>query len=113
MYIAGSSGAWVRRYAGAPGDYVLGRTGGAWATVDALQEILRKRGVEEPVVRDWVQDCRTTLSAAIKDDAVWVNRSAAFDAKVAAVGPALSRTSVWDLRGDTRAARSLLEYAEP
>ncbi|MBD3304907.1 hypothetical protein GF339_00960, partial [candidate division KSB3 bacterium] len=50
-----------------------------WKTVEALREILRQRAVSENVIEDWVRDCKTSLEARIRDDAVWVNRSRVFD----------------------------------
>ena len=50
-----------------------------WKTVDALKEILKGRGLCESEIELWVQDCSASLSATIRDDAVWVNRSKAFD----------------------------------
>lgn len=50
-----------------------------WHTVDALRGILQKRGLTEAEAELWVSDCRTSLESAIRDDAVWVNRSQAFD----------------------------------
>lgn len=48
-------------------------------TVETLRTILKGRGLKSQAVEDWVADCQDTLKAAIRDDAVWVNRSAAFD----------------------------------
>ena len=47
--------------------------------VAALEEILKTRGVDQHEVNAWKNDCSASLSAAIRDDAVWVNRSKAFD----------------------------------
>ncbi len=44
--------------------------------VAALREILVQENVEN--VDQWVSDCSSALSARIRDDAVWVNRHAAF-----------------------------------
>lgn len=52
----------------------------------ALQGILAARGVrdqeigslEEPAPETWLADCKQSLSADIRPDAVWVNRSAIF-----------------------------------
>ena len=58
---------------------------------EALAKILKARGEDNPTeigdpnkradeqLGTWLGDCAATLSAAIRDDAVWVNRSAAFD----------------------------------
>ena len=47
--------------------------------VDQLREILKKRGLNDKALNDWVNDCQSSLSAAIRDDAVWVNRSVCFE----------------------------------
>jgi predicted nucleic acid-binding protein len=46
----------------------------------ALRNILGNRGVNASEADSWVKDCEASLAASIRDDAVWVNRSAAFDA---------------------------------
>ena len=46
----------------------------------ALREILQQRGLSDADIDSWLVDCRATLGARIRDDAVWVNRSKAFDA---------------------------------
>ena len=48
----------------------------------ALREILEKRGVKEEEIKVWLIDCGPSLEARIREDAVWVNRSAVFDEKV-------------------------------
>jgi hypothetical protein len=63
----------------------------------ALKEILRSRNLEEKEIAEWIDDCSASLSAAIRDDAVWVNRSKAFDEAVNRVGSSLTREEVWDL----------------
>jgi IS605 OrfB family transposase len=68
-----------------------------WKTVDALKEILQSRGVNNGEVEQWVNDCSASLSAAIRDDAVWVNRSKAFDYAVKSIGDSLIRDEVWDM----------------
>jgi hypothetical protein len=45
----------------------------------ALREILEKRGVQASEIEKWVRDCGPSLEARIREDAVWVNRSAVFD----------------------------------
>ena len=65
----------------------------------ALGEILKTRGVEGDALDEWITDCTPSLSAAIRDDAVWVNRSAAFDAACQRIGDTLTRTEVWDMLG--------------
>jgi IS605 OrfB family transposase len=65
--------------------------------VCALRKILGKRGVQGTDLDGWVKDCEPSLSAAIRDDAVWVNRSDAFDAARQRVGDSLTREDIWDL----------------
>lgn len=62
----------------------------------ALRAILQARGVTGAELDAWIADCEQSVSAAIRDDAVWVNRSALFDAAQAQVGPSLTRGEVWD-----------------
>ncbi|MDA8327230.1 MAG: type V CRISPR-associated protein Cas12b, partial [Nitrospiraceae bacterium] len=75
----------VESKAGAPEKYIVPptvdtKTGKVyWKTKDALCSILRLRGLNETDIENWVEDCMASLSAAIRDDAVWVNRSNAFD----------------------------------
>jgi len=64
--------------------------------VAALEEILKSRGAEDKI-DEWKNDCSASLSAAIRDDAVWVNRSKAFDEAVKSVGCSLTREEVWDM----------------
>jgi len=49
------------------------------AVLTALREILRSRGVKEKEIEGWLADCGPSLEASIREDAVWVNRSRAFD----------------------------------
>ncbi|MEQ8784800.1 MAG: type V CRISPR-associated protein Cas12b [Pirellulaceae bacterium] len=74
--------------------------------VDALTAILQTRGVVAFEVGDpnqrpedqpgtWLCDCMSSLFAAIRDDAVWVNRSRAFDV-ASQQHPSLSRDDIWD-----------------
>lgn len=46
----------------------------------ALRKILAARGVDASQIEQWERDCGDTLAANIREDAVWVNRSACFDA---------------------------------
>ena len=50
--------------------------------IEALKEILSSRGLDQSELDSWENDCSASLSAAIRDDAVWVNRSKAFDEAV-------------------------------
>lgn len=47
--------------------------------VAALEEILKSRNIADNEIGEWKHDCSASLSAAIRDDAVWINRSKAFD----------------------------------
>lgn len=47
----------------------------------ALRSVLTGRGIDSRTIESWVADCSDSLSARIRDDAVWVNRSAMFDTK--------------------------------
>jgi hypothetical protein len=90
----------VESGAAVPRQYVIDRTNGVWATVASLRVILGKRGVPESQMEPWVADCQPSLTAAIAEGAVWVNRCAAFDDAIAKVGPSLTRSEVWDLIGE-------------
>lgn len=52
-------------------------------TSAALVAILQARGVPASVIEQWLEDCAPAISAPVRDDAVWINRSAAFDSLVA------------------------------
>ncbi len=87
---------------GAPSNYLLqndldANTGkrSNWKTVEAFKEILKACGVSN--IEQWVVDCSASLSAAIRPDAVWVNRSKAFDEAVKSIGDSLTRDEVWDV----------------
>ncbi|MBX3373796.1 MAG: type V CRISPR-associated protein Cas12b [Phycisphaeraceae bacterium] len=49
----------------------------------AFRSILVGHRIDTRSIDSWVEDCADSLSASIRDDAVWVNRSALFDAKAA------------------------------
>lgn len=70
-----------------------------WKVLDELKEILRARGVSEEETAEWVEDCKASLSADIRDDAVWVNRSRAFDEAWKQIGYSLTREEIWDFLG--------------
>lgn len=65
--------------------------------VAALRDILASRGLAEEQIDEWSDDCSASLSAAIRDDAVWVNRSKAFDEAVDRIGSTLTRENAWDM----------------
>lgn len=77
---------------GAPKEFVI------TDRVAALRDILAKRGVKDPEAGQWMQDCEPSLKAEIRDDARWVNRSAAFDAALPRLG-GLDRAGIWDFLG--------------
>lgn len=87
---------------GAPAGYVIAsgeehaedRNG---KVVAALEEILRSRNLAENEIGEWRKDCSASLSAAIRDDAAWVNRSKAFDEAVKSVACSLTREEAWDM----------------
>jgi IS605 OrfB family transposase len=94
----------VESAAGAPDEFLVPhtedhKTGDRrdWQVVEALRELLRSRGLDWPAIDDWVSDCAPSLQAAIRKDAVWVNRSQAFDSARERIGPTLTREEVWDL----------------
>lgn len=70
-----------------------------WKVLDALKEILRARGVSEEEIAGWIEDCKASLSADIRDDAVWVNRSKAFDEALKQIGDSLTKEEIWDFLG--------------
>jgi len=87
---------------GAPADFII--ASGAEASEDrngkvvaALEDILKTRGVGQNEIKNWKIDCSASLSAAIRDDAVWVNRSKAFDNAVNSIGCSLTREEAWDM----------------
>jgi hypothetical protein len=67
------------------------------SVISALKEILESRKVDKNELDAWINDCSASLSSAIRDDAVWVNRSKAFDEAVKSIGPSLTREEVWDM----------------
>jgi len=89
---------------GAPERFLVERdTTGHQQPVEALRRILKSRGLGRDDNEEWVEQCRETLEAKIRegehisDPAVWINRSAAFDAAVKHLGKSLTRDEVWDL----------------
>jgi len=53
--------------------------------LDRFRQILKQKGVSN--IAGWVQDCDATLRAAIRSDAVWVDRTACFRSMPRAVKP--------------------------
>lgn len=91
----------VESEAGAPREYIVPDEGKGkrrkWKTVETLEDILRKRGLQHEEIKCWIDDCAPAVSAAIRDDAVWVDRSRAFDDAVTTIGESLTRDEAWDL----------------
>jgi IS605 OrfB family transposase len=65
--------------------------------IEALEEILKSRSVAQDEINQWKEECKASLCAAIREDAVWVNRSKAFDKAVEQAGCSLTREEVWDM----------------
>lgn len=65
----------------------------------ALRTILDNRGLTKRDIDSWIVDCTDPLSARIRPDAVWINRSEAFDAAMKEIGSSLTRDEAWDLLG--------------
>src|ERR1043166_1598993 len=63
-----------------------------WQVIEALRDILQTRGLSAENSEIWLADCGASLQATIRKDAVWVNRSRAFDA--AQIGRASCRERV-------------------
>lgn len=70
---------------------------GAANVLKSLHEILAKRGINSKEIEHWVHDCSPSLTAEIRQDAVWVNRSEAFDDAQERVGRTLTREEAWDM----------------
>ncbi|MBI1913129.1 MAG: type V CRISPR-associated protein Cas12b [Deltaproteobacteria bacterium] len=68
-----------------------------WKILDALKEILRARGVSEGEIAEWAEDCKASLSADIREDAVWIDRSKAFDDEVENLNGELTRNDALSL----------------
>jgi len=87
---------------GAPEDFIIAsgeeaaevRNG---KVIAALEKILKARNLTEKDIGEWKKDCSASLSASIREDAVWVNRSKVFDEAVKSFGSSLTREEVWDM----------------
>lgn len=92
----------VESIKGAPDSHFVSNTldksgrRGDWKTVDALEKILKSRGIADDEIRSWLNDCRASLSAEIREDAVWIDRSKAFDEAIKHIGNSFSRSEIWD-----------------
>ena len=89
---------------GAPKDYYVPNdldtnTGerANWKTIEALREILKCRGVSNQDVENWLAACKDSITATIREDAVWVNRSKAFDNEQVELGKTLDRDACKNL----------------
>jgi IS605 OrfB family transposase len=86
---------------GAPADFIIA-SGEDIAkernsrVIAAFEKILRDRRLAKKEIDEWTNDCKASLCAAIREDAVWVNRSQSFDAAVKFIGSSLTREEVWD-----------------
>ncbi len=86
----------------APPDFVVARGRDdvktrSQAIEQALRAILRDRGLSENEIESWWDDCKPSLLGQIREDAVWVNRSACFDLQNMERQGSLSREDPWDL----------------
>lgn len=94
----------VESIKGAPDSHFVSNTldksgrRGDWKTVDALKKILKSRGIADDEIQSWLNDCKASLSADIRDDAVWIDRSKAFDEAMAIkqIDNSFSRKEIWD-----------------
>jgi len=84
-----------------------------------LLEILKGRGVKASEVTGWLDECGASLEARIREDAVWVNRSKAFDEMIKKEDQAKAREDcrilLWSLFTDDYLAlpRKQAEPKEP
>ena len=65
-------------------------------TENALRNILEKRGINKNEIDSWLVDCRNSINAAIREDAVWVNRSMMFDALQKEWDIEINENDLWD-----------------
>lgn len=65
--------------------------------IAALREVLTTRRVGQREIESWVADCDGSIASKIRDDAAWINRSAAFDSARQSIGTSLTREEVWDI----------------
>jgi IS605 OrfB family transposase len=93
----------VESIVGAPEAFVVPHTvadgKSLWHTRDAIEEILRADGLDAAERETWHADVSGAIGAAVRDDAVWVNRRAAFNALCERVG-AISQADINDLLFD-------------
>ncbi len=91
---------------GAPNEFIVAHTldrksgeRSNWQTVPALERILKRRGLPDDEIASWISDCKSSLSAGIREDAVWVNRGDAFDKRASQAGEGFTSDDVWDFLG--------------
>jgi len=92
----------VESEAGAPSKYVISTSKDspnerAEKLSEALKKILRDRGVGKQKVDEWVSACRPSLEAAIRRDAVWINRAEAFNQACKDTSGSLYPGDEWDM----------------
>lgn len=90
----------VESQEGSPEQFRVERT----KTIPALREILNKRGVSGEAAEEWVKAAAGALMAEIREDAVWINRSMAFDELTISVDLSAARrdaqTLLWFVLGE-------------
>ena len=89
----------VEDKAGAPENFAVKENDGKYETVAALREILTERGLAKTEIELWVEDCRQSLEAAIREDAVWVNRAKAFRVLQKEWKLEIDDNDLWDFLG--------------
>ena len=91
----------VEDRAGAPENFSVKKNdeNGKYETVAALRKILDDRGLDKQEIESWVEDCRHSLEAAIREDAVWVNRAKAFRALQKEWKLEIDENDLWDFLG--------------
>jgi len=67
--------------------------------LDALETILKKREMQAKEIPGWLVIGEEILCVPIRSDAVWVNRSEAFDDLCKQIAPPPSREDIWDFLG--------------
>lgn len=88
---------------GAPAEFIINfdldsKTGERkWKTVETLQEILLSKNLSKEETQNWIDDCKTSISAEIREDAVWVNRNKAFANFQLENKIEISKEDIWDL----------------
>ena len=99
----------VEDKAGAPEKFAVKENDGKYETVAALREILTERKLAKTEIELWVEDCRQSLEAAIRDDAVWVNRAKAFRALQKEWKLEIDENDLWDFLACSSAAKKFIK----